>query len=54
MYVDSVTSSSMIYVTWFGVKEDKIFIKVLNQEHGYGAKRFVKEFRIKSVSVVCD
>jgi len=37
----------MIYVTWFGAKEDKIFIKVLKQEHGYGAKRFLKEFSNK-------
>ena len=42
----------MIYVTWVGVndkklaftEEDKILIKVLRQEHGYGAKRFLKEF----------
>ena len=25
-------------------EEDKILIKVLRQEHGYGAKRFLKEF----------
>lgn len=45
----------MIYVTWFGVsnkkmaftEEDKILIKVLRQEHGYGAKRFLKEFSNK-------
>ena len=42
----------MTYVTWFGVnnkkvtftEEDNILIKVLRQEHGYGAKRFLKEF----------
>ena len=28
-------------------EEDKILIKVLRQEHGYGAKRFLKEFRNK-------
>ena len=47
--------SSMIYFTWFGVnnkkiaftEEDKILIKVLRQEHGYGAKRFLKEFSNK-------
>ena len=28
-------------------EEDKILIKVLRQEHGYGAKRFLKEFSNK-------
>src|SRR6218665_3700678 len=28
-------------------KEDKILFKVLRQEHGYGAKRFLKEFSNK-------
>ena len=45
-------SSSMKYVTCFGVsnkkmaftEEDKILIKVLRQEHGYGARRFLNEF----------
>jgi len=45
----------MIYVTWFGVnntnmaftQEDNIFIKVVRQEHGYGAKMFLKEFSNK-------
>src|SRR6218665_78536 len=47
----------MIHVTWFGVnnkkmaftEEDKILIKVglLSQEHGYGAKRFLKVFSNK-------
>src|SRR6218665_1075685 len=45
----------MKYATWFGInnfkkastEEDKILIKVLRQEHGYGAKRFLKEFSNK-------
>src|SRR6218665_875376 len=28
-------------------EEDKLLIKVLRQEHGYGAKRFLKEFTNK-------
>ena len=28
-------------------EEDKILIKVLGQEHGYGVKRFLKEFSKK-------
>src|SRR6218665_2634055 len=43
-------------VTWFGLnnkkmaftEEDKSLIKVLRQEHGYGAKRFLTEFSNKS------
>src|SRR6218665_2652999 len=46
----------MIYVTWLSVynnkklvftEKDKILIKVLRQEHGYGAKWFLKEFSNK-------
>ena len=30
-------------------KEDKIVIKVLRQEKGYGAKKFMREFPIKNI-----
>src|ERR1051325_7620684 len=53
-----LSTSSMYYVTCFDVntnmaftKEDKILIKVLRQEKGYGAKRFVKEFLNRSWSL---
>ena len=45
--VDVINSSSMCCVKVNKMpftKEDKIVIKMLRQEKGYGAKKFVKEF----------
>src|SRR6218665_669594 len=51
-----VTARAMMYVAWFGVnnkkcmaftEKDKISTKVLRQEHGFGAKRFLNEFSSK-------
>src|ERR1043165_384884 len=58
-YADAVTSSSMKYITCFGLsktkmaftEEDKILIKVLRQEHGYGARRSVLQERVYRVRI---
>ena len=47
----STSECSWHYQTYFSAKQDKIFIRMLRQERGYEAKKYVKEFPNRNLSL---